>query len=275
MAGRAEAFRAVGIDVGWMRPELIVGTLTGLVAIAALYGIGPGGIATHVAALAVVAGTVATLSLSRHAAREAAFLRRSLERLVVSVMPDHLVVGALRARVSAIAAQRGLPVLKPWEGQLLDEPAWVWSFHPSDNAPAGGILILGQPDLARLVLVGDDGLDAELRRAFFEPNGRVLEEAWDQLSHEVSLAAAWAFRQQPSATLIGVAKYASIQTRELGAAPKTTDGIDVSRERVFGQTELDRLGRLPRVERTVAFIEKFAEPRAIAPSPAKERLIAG
>jgi len=258
-----------------MRAELVVGALTGLVAIAALYVIGPVGAMTHVAALAVAVGIVATLSLSRQAARDVAFLRRSLERLVVSVMPDHLVVGALRARVSAIAAQAGLAVIKPWEGQLLDEPAWVWSFHSGENAPVGGVLILGQQDLARLVLIGDDALDAELRRLFFEPRTRPLEEAWDELSHEVSLAAAWAFRQVPSANLIGVAKYASIQTRELGAAPKTTDGIDVSRERVLGQGELDTLCRAPRVQRTLAFIEKFSETRVATPSPAKERLIAG
>lgn len=261
--------------MAWIRSEILVGLLTGLVAVAALYAVGPVVMWTHIAALVVITGLAAMISLSQQAAREAAFLRRSLERLVVSVMPDHLVVGALRARVSVIAAQAGLPVLKRWEGQLLDEPAWVWSFHAAENAPVGGVLILSQPDLARLVLVADEGLDAELRRCFFEPNRRVLEESWDQLSHEVSLAAAWAFRQQPSATLIGVAKYASIQTRELGAAPKTTDGIDVSRERVLGQNELDQLGRAPRIERTLAFVEKFAEPRAIAPSVAKERLIAG
>ena len=249
--------------------------MTGLVALGALYGLAPAGAMTHVAAIAVLCGLVAMLTLSRDADREVTFLRRSLERLVVSMMPDQLVVGALRARVSAIAAESGLAVLKPWEGQLLDEPAWVWSFHSAENAPAGGVLIVGQQDLARLVLVGDDLLDAEIRRSFFRGEECPLEECWDALAREVSLAAAWAFRQQPSATLVGVAKYASIQTRELGAAPKTTDGIDVSRERVFGQAELDRLGRAPRVERTLAFIEKFAEPPAIVPSATKERLIAG
>lgn len=255
--------------------QLIVGGLTGVAAIAALYGLAPIGAATHVAGLAILAGTVATLVLGRHAEREVQFLRRSLERLVVSVMPDALVVGALRARVSEIAARQGWPVLKPWEGQLLDEPAWVWSFHEAENLPASAVLILGQEDLARLVLVGDDGLGAAVQRAFFEPTLRPLEEAWDDLTREVSLAAAWAFRQQPSASLVGVAKYASIQTRELGAAPKTVDGIDVSRERVFGQAELDALARAPRARRTLSFIEKFTEARVATPSKAKERLIAG
>ena len=75
-------------------------------------------------------------------------------------------------------------------------------------------------------------------------------------------------------TPVGVAKYASIQTRELGAAPKTSDGIDVSRERVFDQADLDALVRLPRIGRTLAMVERFAEAK-LKPSPTKERLIAG
>jgi hypothetical protein len=258
-----------------VQPHMIAATLTGLAAIAGVYAFGGNAAAAHAVAFAVAAGTVATVSLAQQCMRESAGLRRSLDRLVMSVMPDDLVVGAIRARASVVAAVEGLPVLKPWEGPLLDEPAWVWAFHPAENAPAGAMLILEQEDLARLVLLGEENLDAELNKRFFTPDGRSLEEMWDDLTREVSLAAAWAFRQQPSASLVGVAKYASIQTRELGAAPKTVDGIDVSRERVFGQADLDTLSRLPRVARTLAFVERFAQTRLVAPSATKERLIAG
>lgn len=253
----------------------VVATLTGLAAVAGVYAFGGNAMAAHAVAVAVAAGTVATIAVARQTLRESAGLRRSLDRLVMSVMPDDLVVGAIRARASVVAASDGLPVLKPWEGPLLDEPAWVWAFHPAENAPAGAMLILGQEDLARLVLLGEENLDGELRKRFFTPDGRSLEEMWDELTREVSLAAGWAFRQQPSASLVGVAKYASIQTRELGAAPKTVDGIDVSRERVFGQADLDALSRQSRAARTLAFVERFAQTRLVAPSAAKERLIAG
>lgn len=258
-----------------IRPQAIVGALTGIAAIVALYGLAGAHAATHACALAVAAGIVATIAMADRSEREADSLRRSLDRLVVSVVPDDLVVDAIRARVNALAADAGLPVLRPWEGPLLEEPAWVWTFHAAENAPAGGILILGQEDLARVVLVDQGEMDAALRSAFFEPASRSLEEMWDELSRDVSLAAAWAFRQQPSTGLVGVAKYASIQTRELGAAPKTADGIDVSRERVFGQSELDALTRVSRAARTLAFVEKFAETRMATPSATKERLIAG
>ena len=253
--------------------QTIVGAMTGVVAVGGLYALGPTSLITHVIALGVASGVVATIALSNRTENEARNVRRSLDRLVLSVMPDDLVVSAIRTRTVALAASNGLPVIKSWEGTLLDRPAWVWTFHAGENQPAGGMLVMHQEDFAKLVLVADQELDAELRHLFFTPGTEPVEAMWDVLVEEVGVAAAWAFRSQ-GPTAVGVAKYASIQTRELGAAPKTADGIDVARERVFGHEDLSALVRQPRVRRTLSMVERFGESQ-IAPSTVKERLIAG